>query len=312
MKYLSFIIIILSAQNYRCQDKKICFDSSWMEMKCTANYTFYEIVSNYNENNTIFPVKDYFKSGALQMTGSFSDKDLTVKTGEFKYYKESGNISYIANFSNSKFLGPYKKYYLNGKPEIEGEYKIEDGELSIINYWDEKGNQLVKNGNGNFFIKDEDGSFEKGVLKNGMKSGNWEGFIKPLNYKYEEQYQDDMLIKGIGTDLNDKNKKYPYEEIEVIPYPKKGIDDLRIFVANNTKIPAKTSKKTGTIVIFILIKIDGNGKISKLTSENDVDADMAREVMKTIKKYDGEFILPKYRGHPYESAFRLPVKIVID
>lgn len=85
----------------------------------------------YNEDGSIFKEVEY-KNNA--------------EDGLFVRYFSNGEVAYKSHFKNGKHEGHGIEYYQNGQPMDEWMYK--DGEFFPLNYWDENGNQTLKDGTG--------------------------------------------------------------------------------------------------------------------------------------------------------------------
>jgi len=69
-----------------------------------------------------------------------------IENGIWRMWHENGNLYIEQNKINGKTKGLWKEYYENGKIKEIGEY-LEDS-YTPKDYWDEEGNQLLKNGTG--------------------------------------------------------------------------------------------------------------------------------------------------------------------
>lgn len=65
-------------------------DSSWVE-STENNYKYIRIVEDYFSDKKTYVLKEYYKSKALKMIGTSSDKDIIKREGQFVYYYENGN-----------------------------------------------------------------------------------------------------------------------------------------------------------------------------------------------------------------------------
>ncbi|AZA95984.1 toxin-antitoxin system YwqK family antitoxin [Chryseobacterium shandongense] len=286
--------------------KKECYDESWKEISCNKNYAYYRLFLNNKLSGGLYKVEDYYKDGTLQMEGSYSDNLYFYKQGEFKYYYENGKNSSIENYANNKLIGEFKKWYPNRQLKWEGRY-LNDGNPEYINFWTEDGIQSVKDGDGKFFLKSNDGSFSEGNLKNGKEDGIWKGYMPDLNLTYEDKYDNGIFIEGTSKR---EGKKYIYTTIQDIPYPQKGNDDLRNFVITNFKFPEKIVKDNYSDAIILVITIDESGKIFDINTENIVDEKVKEKLINTVRKYPGKFIIPKIRGFVTKQTIKLPILII--
>jgi antitoxin component YwqK of YwqJK toxin-antitoxin module len=90
----------------------------------------------------------YYPSGKLQK------RYVTDKTGfalePVRLWYENGQLAEEAHIKNGDKLGPRLKFFEDGSPRLEAEYR--KGEKRVIeNAWDDQRRQVVKNGDGTFF-----------------------------------------------------------------------------------------------------------------------------------------------------------------
>ncbi len=311
MKNRLFLLFGLFGLVINGQVKKMCFNPNWIEIDCSEKYSFYRLLPDYFEGKETIKVLDYYANGVLQMEGSFLDTSFLKRMGEFKYYNENGTLSLIENYSkSSNLMGDYKKYYPNGKLNYEGFYKTEGGDLIILNFWDEKGNQTIKDGNGSYFSKKEDGSFIKGRLKNCLNVGIWEGYDAEMKLNYTEIYEQNKLIKGTSIDTN--NNKFAYTEKYIDFIAIKGINDIRKFLIDRISVPRRLLKISDTLKTTLKIHIDDSGKINQVDVVKPIETNFDEQVVKTVKKYDGGFVPAKKLGKNYKATLVLPITISFE
>jgi TonB family protein len=137
------------------------FDNERNEVKAPKTAMYYREV--FERNDTTF-AKDFFISGALQMTGSFLDKRCEIKHGPFFYYNEqgiktagglynkglkegewnywteSGDLSNTNNFEHDSLNGYAISYYSNGK--MWSRSFFEKGIETNTTTWNDKGELL--------------------------------------------------------------------------------------------------------------------------------------------------------------------------
>lgn len=298
----TFIIPFLYGQ------KKKCYDIDWKEIKCSESYEYYRILPE-GMSNGVYKVKDYYKNGTLQMEGAYSDSHYLHKEGEFKYYYENGKISSVENYTDNKLSGEFRKWYPTGQMKYEGKYASQTGDPEYTNFWYEDGKQSVKDGNGFISLKNDEGSFSEGNLKDGKEDGLWKGYIKFLDIAYEEKYNNGVVTQGVSQRAG---KKYPYTVIQEIPYPEKGNDDLRNFIASNFNFPGKIQRKYYSDAAEMIITIDESGNIFDVTTENLIDEKVKASLIKVVKKYPGKFNIPRIRGISNKQILRLPIILEVE
>lgn len=217
--YLLFILVPrLCISQTSTIDRKIYLDSTWNETT-SENYKYYRIVTDYYSEKDLYAIKDYYKSGVLQMEGTSKTKDANSKEGEFVFYYENGNKKEVTNYIKSRPNGKSSEWYENGNKKLEGEYIEDDktfvGEFKVFQYWNSKNVQTVIDGNGDY-EEVEVNSFASGKVKNGFKEGVWEGFDKEFAYTYSENYENKKLISGISINSNKVSHDYKVLEISQI------------------------------------------------------------------------------------------------
>ncbi len=288
--------------------RKKCYDMDWKEIKCSGSYEYYRILPE-GTSNGLYMVKDYYRNGTLQMEGSYSDNHYLHKQGEFKYYYEDGKLSSLENYIDNKLSGEFRKWYPTGQMKYEGNYTTPNGDPEYLSFWFEDGKQSVENGNGFISLKGDDGSFSEGNLKNGKEDGLWKGYMKLLDITYEDKYNGGIFTEGISQQAG---KKYPYTVIQEIPYPEKGDNDLRSFVANHFDFPGKIQRKSYSDATELIITIDESGNIFDVTTENIIDDKVKERLIKTVKRYPGKFRVPKIRGISNKQKLRLPIILEVE
>lgn len=138
--------------------------------------TFTRII-HYDENDSLFYVRDYFENGQIQMQGTYSSID--------KYVKEN----YWCNYKTNIKQGFYQTWYKNGNQE------------SRYNFVDGKKNGLCEEFYPNGQIS-EKGYWSKGDIKGnsrGMRHGNFKGWSKEGQLLYDDNFEKGLKINPIDT-----------------------------------------------------------------------------------------------------------------
>lgn len=271
-----------------------------------GNHKYYRIIESYDSQRGLYKIKDYYKSGILQMEGNSKTDDLFTYEGEFIYYYENGNKKEIVNYNKSKRIGKFEQWHENGNKKTEGEYfESKNGiqnSLKINQYWNPDGKQTVTNGNGYLEDIDEKHS-DSGSYKNGFKEGIWKG-VYNKNCKYTETYKEGKIISGISTDEN--NKEYEYDELENKPEPKGGIQNFYKYIGKNFKIYKGDENVKGTIIIAFIVDKDGQIVEPQIVQslKQSLD-DEAMDVITSFKKW----IPGKQRGQYVRVKHQIPITL---
>lgn len=270
------------------------------------NYKYYRIIKDYKLDKDSYSILEYYKSGALQLEGTSTNKEGFSKEGEVTYYYENGKKKSITNYIKGRVNGKDAEWYDNGNKKLEGEY-IEDekkrtAQHKIDQFWDINGLQKITDGNG-FFEDQGESESSKGEIKNGFKEGLWEGTYKKHKNSYKETYKNGELISGISTDKN--GETYKYTEVEIAPNPKNGITDFYKFIAKNYKTPEKKGLKGKVYITFV---VDKEGKIVEPKILRDIGFGTGAEAIRVVTAYDG-FASGEQRGQKVRCTYSLPISI---
>lgn len=177
----------------------------------------------YNEKGQV--IQSYLmKSGFVVGKGIMDDNGLKQGAWE-EYYDENYSTSSAkilrakGNYKNSKPVGVWNFFFLNGKIEIEGSYNENGKKEGLWSWYYPNGNMLVQENyldgkreglyteyddkknvivKGNFIEDKEDGKWyranndyiEEGKYTEGQREGSWKGFYKNGNVCYECNYND--------------------------------------------------------------------------------------------------------------------------
>lgn len=307
MKNHLFIIFLLFTSSIFAQennDKTIFLDSLWNETT-EGNHKYYRIIKDYNLEKEDYKVYNYYKSGALQMEGRYSEKELITWNGSFVWYYENGNKSSKVTYANSKKIGRSDEWHKNGVKKSEGEYifneKTKQNNFLFINFWNSNNKQLVINGNG-YLEDDAEDINVKGSVKNGLRDEVWIGFDKNLKNNYTENYSNGILVSGMSKDL--KNNTYEYVIINKMPEPKKGMQDFYEFISKKIKLPKSDKDIKGKIILSFIVEKDG--EISDIKVIKSLDTKLDNAAIDVLNKYKN-WNPGKLRGINIRARFSIPI-----
>ncbi|MEM8848269.1 MAG: hypothetical protein AAGD17_14310, partial [Bacteroidota bacterium] len=89
------------------QNDTIWYDTKWRKSD-KNEASFYRISTK--EESGLFKVRDYYRSGKLQMEGLSSKADKDFFVGEVVWYRENGKVFQIGNFVKGKLEGEFISY----------------------------------------------------------------------------------------------------------------------------------------------------------------------------------------------------------
>jgi pimeloyl-ACP methyl ester carboxylesterase len=165
-------------------------DTFYLHIPISKNDTIiYKRIIQFDNNDSFYHVRDYYPNGQIQMEGTYSSFDKSIKEeslwcnyrtntkeGEFKEWYKDGQIESKTNFLNGLRHGLLEYWYSNGQSESKLNY-INGQEQGKCTWWNTDGslqNELI---------------FEKGLNQN----------PKDTNYHYisysPKEYNDDTIKK---------------------------------------------------------------------------------------------------------------------
>lgn len=180
-KYVVFSILLLSTPFIGAGQQKVTlFLSSDWEITNEKNHSYYR-VCHYNLNDLTLDgiVEDYNKENVLLMSGFYSNGK---KQGEFHFFYDNGNEKARGSFDNDSEIGEWIYFYINGSIKQKVLFmKGERPEFKLSEYFNESGNQLLKDGTGSWeseptrggLFDSESLKVIRGEYKNYKLHGNW-------------------------------------------------------------------------------------------------------------------------------------------
>lgn len=94
----AILLFCAGIQSYAQKIDTTFYDADWKDTD-RANHSFYRIMSNADDGK--FSVTDYFKTGEVQMTGTFKSLSPQVKDGEFVWYHKNGKKQTVTIFQDN-------------------------------------------------------------------------------------------------------------------------------------------------------------------------------------------------------------------
>ncbi len=139
MKRLVLLFISLLSVSALAQDTLTTYYVyMWKETDDKDAAKFYS--QTYKTELGVWKVEKYTISGQLIMTGSYETETLETETGEFIFYRESGEVNVKGAYKWGKEEGEWVRYHKNGKLQDKRYY--EGGRIKTIQQWNEDGEEL--------------------------------------------------------------------------------------------------------------------------------------------------------------------------
>lgn len=236
--------------------------------------------------------------------------------GLYNFYHENGKIKEKGNYSENLKVGYVTSWYAKGAVKQTLQYfkapgsrpGIGQNSFKIINYWDESGNQLIKDGAG--YCKcylAPDGPLEEGRVISGYRDSVWQIFSGDTLTSFE-QYKTGTFVEGESV-YKDNRIKYSQQFVQA--EFRGGLSGMMKFLQKNIRYPsgAKTAGVQGRI--FVRFWIDSYGNVSNIGLVKGVRKDLNEEAMRVVR-ISGPWVPALWRGIPTKSIFVLPVYFKLD
>jgi TonB family protein len=144
------------------------------------------------------PFTDYTRSDSILSKGSYK---LGAKSGAFSFYYPNGKIKAKAWFKGNLPDSTWRYYYSNG--QLMQVVNFSGNQFEIAEYYDQNGNMIIHEGNGNWAIQienwDKTLTVVSGQLLNGKREGEWK-VVMDNKLLLLEDYKNGKLKKGVFYD----------------------------------------------------------------------------------------------------------------
>jgi hypothetical protein len=222
---LLFIAFILLSKSLFAQDSAAVKFFDFISEDSVVMYFDYRY--NFTEKDCARYYR-YTKIDTLgNFSGAFTDISLRgpvtgkgvytsgIKNGVFENYHSTGTLKSTGAYKYNRPTGYWNFYHANGKPERKLLFNVAD--TLLLEYYNEKGTQTVKDGNGHFagFVGSPVDKYystliiAEGNIVNGKPDGEWITRLAGLPY-CTEQYAGGKFVSGVM--LQDPAHKETYND----------------------------------------------------------------------------------------------------
>lgn len=142
---------------------------------------------------------EYLENGNLLIKSAWSsngEQFVTDGNGIFKSYYDNNKIYNEGKVENGLRVGLWKSYYYDGSLKSTGRFD-QGGEYVFEDYFDEFGEQQIKNGIGKAKLYNDTGNYEEGELKDGYRHGDWKLYNSSGSNLLAEMSYVDGKLNGI-------------------------------------------------------------------------------------------------------------------
>jgi antitoxin component YwqK of YwqJK toxin-antitoxin module len=301
-------LVLLASMTLFSQESliSVVYLDSVDQVATKEHYKYKRVTQYYKNYSDIFLVSDYLQSGTIAMKAISLNKNHLELNGPRIDFYENGKWKRESIYVNNKLKGKQIEWYEDGEKKseimLEWDYKKNDYNVEILQFWDKECQQTLVDGTGFGEFTTEEIS-EKGEVKNGKKQGVWTGINNKENYTYAETFIDGKFISGISEDS--KHNKYSYIELIEKPIYKKGDNDFYTYVGKNYNIPAEQGLKGK---VFTTFEVDKDGSLINIKVLRDIGYGTGKEAIRVLSNSE-KWTPGRNRGIPVKSRYNLPISI---
>ncbi len=313
-KFILLVVLFFSLVSFgqSSNDKVIYLDSLGKDSD-SNNYFSKKIVKEYYLEKNDYLVEKYLRKknkNILVAKYSVNNKHHLTLNGEYKVFYESGKLKEIFNYKSDTLIGLRKHYYENGKVSTEAYFKIVDkkSKYFLKNYWNKKGVQKVKNGNGIFeyFLDNEEKVIMSGNVKNEVYEGLWKCNNKAFP-KYEKFYENGDLVKGKIIKSDSLIREYVGESTQA--NPEGGINNFRAKIANRINIYDFNIDLICRVSVRFVVDTDGSVVDVKIIDSEypPINANIYK-AFRNLPKWESGI----YNGREVKQYYTIPLTIQLQ
>ena len=328
LKYVLFVSAFVFLSNTaKCQRKdtiRVCFKNGTFNPYFVRNIVsadFVRLIFPLEPGDDFLNVKEFYKNGKIKHIGKVNNKNFSsiyspdiVWEGDQIGFYTTGRKEKITTFDPQTAVFSEYSYYPNGNMYCYSTYKQNIYNKEFITEfnecYDEKGDALCKDGNGQWIIYDRDykNVVLSGKIKKGHKDGEWSGSVThydSIKYSYKYNYKNGQLLNSIGYDR--LGKAYPFTEETVLADYKGGPFTFLELFRDHLKTPKDASgKKMSIDSIYVSFIVEKNGHLTNLQIIGMTDKVVTDALNAALAK-SPDWNPTKYWGIPLRTKVVFPL-----
>lgn len=309
MKKIILFFLLFSKMVFGQEMSAIKYLDSLGKPATKENFFKYEVFKKENLEQEKYTLQTFDKENHLIQSYSYSDPEARKLNGETIFYYTNGKKKSSINYVDNRLVGNAFTWYENGNPKEESSYlDVSWGSAKhqkMINYWNEKGEKTVDNGNG-FLESNGDYLTEKGNYRNGFKEGKWTGNSLKNTFSYEETYTDGELVSGVSIESD--GTKNEYTSLEVKPEPIKGMGHFYKYISKNFNAPNSAYKNKIQGKIIVAFVVDKEGKITEPKIVRSLGTELDNEAIRILTSYEN-WKPALQKGRKVRCSFNIPIQL---
>lgn len=268
MKYLfTFLLTGVIACSFAQRQNVYFFKNNGRQVNQRDSADYTRVVREPDSGSTFYKVMEYYLNGKPKAFGQSSSIYPIKLEGTYVTYNLNGNKNSVLNYKAGFLAGAQHHYFPNGKLQETRTYadvlaKNENPfkrDYLVTTLNDTTGSPLVTNGNGKYisYNKDLTKVITVGMIKNGLKDGEWKMNIGNDSILVTENYNEGKFITGSAKLAN--GESYTYTQADSPPEFKGGMQAFYKFLAQTLRYPSAAQEKRlqGRVQLSFIVERDG-------------------------------------------------------
>lgn len=288
-KYFISVFLLFVVRSGFAQDTTITWINQ-IEKPVGRELAAYERHS-WQENDTIWQVRDYFPEGDLQMSGTYADADLSVKHGEFRYFAENGTLTQEGRYNQNVREGFWNYWYDNGNLMEHGKFLSDVTDLERDSIW----NSLLE-------LKE----IARFYMRESLKDSTWEYFHENEVRSGLEAYESGILIEGQYWNV-DGSEVASDAIVNRFPEYPDGLKKMMRYLTKNMKYPEDAKRKGIQGTVYVSFEVDKEGDTKNFNVMRSVSPDLDAEAVRVLRS------MPRWtpgmaQNRLVDVQYNLPIK----
>lgn len=267
------------------------------------------IYSRIAMSNLNFPTvtQGFYKNGKISIR-HFNNET-------YRYFPNGSIESVSTKISNEKEdITKTIKWFSNGlMASVITTTSNDNGSIDrYLAVWDIQGKQIVQNGEGNceyFERENEEMILNTGLIKEGLKEGQWKGKTIKGEVLFEEIYKKGKFIKGVSFSNGQSSE---YENPDQIAEFIGGISNFSKLIKNNLRYPASAVKANAQGKVFVHFTVCTDGTLCDYNILKGIGFGCDKEAIRVIQLSSGKWKPGRKRGKIVKTRFTAPINYALS
>ncbi len=239
-------------------------------------------------------VREYWKSGGLRMSGTYSDPVEHVRDGFFSFYNKNGTKIYEGHYKDNDVVGFWNFWFDSGDFREYGKYYLPANEAE---------RDSIKS------AQPSDDNQAPTIHWESFKDSTWVYFHKNGERSGVEHYLSGKLVEAQYWN-EDGSEVAPDALVSRMPSYPGGIDQLIKYLKNNILYPKKVKKNGIQGTVYIRFVVNELGDLEDVSVLRSVHPDLDKEAMRVVQGMR-QWLPALAQNRPVKVQYNLPIRFAL-